>query len=141
MRTTAFVAAPRPHVSQSDLNPANKLFLSLSWERTLLSFLAKVEGLPLKLKAEIAIRVGTYIECARTARDDATLTHFIEAAAGERERIAGDARFAANPLWTAAALAESWCVTRLGLSNGTLNRYSAMYVLIALETFASDQAT
>src|SRR5262245_57070725 len=83
MRTTAFIAAPRPLASRSELNPANKLFRSLSWERTVLSFLAKVERLPLNLKAEIADRVGKFINFARTAKDDADLTRFIEAAAAE----------------------------------------------------------
>jgi hypothetical protein len=44
-----------------------------------------------------------------------------------------------NPLWTAAALAEAWCVSRLGLSNGNLNRYSAMSVSTAIEAFASER--
>jgi hypothetical protein len=140
MRTTAFFAAtPRPPNWQSDLNPANKWFRSLSWERTVFSLLAKVEGLPPNVKGEIAARVGKYISFARTARDDATLTRFIEAAAGERETVARETRSTADPLWTAAALAEAWCVSRLGLSNGTLNRYCAMSVSTAVETFASER--
>jgi hypothetical protein len=140
MRTTAFFAAtPRLPNWQSDLNPANKWFRSLSWERTVFSLLAKVEELPRNVKGEIATRVGEYIRFARTARDDATLTRFIEAAAGEREKVAREARSTADPLWTAAALAEAWCVSRLGLSNGTLNRYCAMSVSTAIETFASER--
>src|SRR5262245_52543479 len=119
MRTTAFTAAPRPLASRSDLNPANKLFRSLSWERTVLSLLAKMERLPFNIKAEIADRVSKFINFARTAKDDAALTRFIEAAAAEREKVASEARFTTNPLWSAAALAEAWCVTRLGFSNGT----------------------
>jgi|SRR5262245_24427116 len=141
MRTTTFFAAtPRLPDRQSDLNPANKWFRSLFWEKTVLSLLTKVEVLPLNVKAEIATRVGKYINFARTARDDATLTCFIEAAAAERERVARQARSTANPLWTAAALGEVWCLTRLGLSNGTLNRYSAMSVNTAIETFVSERA-
>ena len=138
MRTTAFIAAPRPLASRSELNPANKLFHSLSWERTVLSFLAKVERLPLDLKAEIADRVGQFISFARTAKDDAALTCFIEAAAAEREKVSRQARFTTDPLWSAAALAEAWCVTRLGFSDGSLNRYSALSVRTAIETFASE---
>src|SRR5262245_59631433 len=134
MRTTAFIAAPRPLASRSELNPANKLFHSLSWERTVLSFLAKVERLPLDLKAEIADRVGQFISFARTA----ALTRFIEAAAAEREKVSRRARFTTNPLWSAVALAEAWCVTRLGFSDGALNRYSALSVRTAIETFASE---
>jgi hypothetical protein len=141
MRTTDFVAAtPRLPNWQSDLNPANKWSRSLSWERTVFSLLAKVDRLPLTLKGQIATRVSEYISFARTARDDATLTRFIEAAAGEREKVAREARSTADPLWTAAALAEAWCVSRLGLSNGTLNRYCAMSVCTAIETFASERS-
>ena len=137
MRTTAsFAATPRLPNWQSDLNPANKWFRSLFWERTVFSLLAKVEGLPPDLQGEIATRVGKYINFARTARDDATLTRFIDAAAGERAKVAREAKSTANPRWTAAALAEAWCVSRLGLSNGTLNRLSAMSVSTAIEAFA-----
>jgi hypothetical protein len=141
MRTTAsFAATPRLPNWQSDLNPANKWFRSLYWERTVLSLLAQVEGLRLDLQSEIATRVGKYINLARTAQDDAALTRFIEAAARERETVAQVAKTTTNPLWTAAALAEAWCVSRLGLSNGTLNRLSAMSVSTAIEAFASGQS-
>ena len=133
MRTTAFFAAtPRPPNWQSDLNPANKWFRSQLWERTVLSLLAKVERLPPNLHNEIAGRVGGYINVARTAQDDATLLRFMEAAAEERAKVVQRAKSAANPLWTAAALAEAWCVSRLGLSNG-----SAMSLITAIEDFAS----
>ena len=91
----------------SDTNPANKGFRSLLWERTVFSLLAKVERLPPNLQGEIADRVGKYINLARTARDDDTLTRFIEAAASERERVAQAAKSTTNPLWTAAALGEA----------------------------------
>ena len=120
----------------SDLNPANKWFRSLLWKKTVLSVLAEVERLPPNVLSEIAARVGKYINFARTARDDASLTRFIEAAAGERAKVAQAARSTANPLWTAPALAEAWCVSRLGLSNGNLNRYSTMSVITAIEDFA-----
>ena len=140
MRTTASFAAKPPLPNwQSDLNPANKLFHSLFWERAVFSLLAQAEGLPLDLKEEIATRVGKYINFARTAQDDATLMRFIEAATAERARVVEGARSTTNPLWTAAALAEAWCVSRLGLSNGTLNRYSAMSVSTAIETFAAER--
>jgi hypothetical protein len=140
MRTTAsFAATPRLLNWQSDLNPANKWFRSLFWERTVLSLLAQVEGLPLDLRREVATRVSKYINLARTAQDHAALTRFIEAAAGERTKLAQGAKSTTNPLWTAAALAEAWCVSRLGSFNGTLNRLSAMSVSTAIEAFASGQ--
>ncbi len=128
------VAGPRV---PSDLNPANKWFRSLLWERTVLFVLAKVERLPPNVQSEIADRVGKYINFARTSRDDATLTRFIEGAAGERAKVAQEAKSTANPLWTAPALAEAWCVSRLSLSNGNLNSYSTMCVINAIEDFAS----
>ena len=39
------------------------------------------------VQVEVATRVGTYINLARTVRDDATLARFIEAAAQERAKI------------------------------------------------------
>lgn len=138
MRTTAsFAATPRLPDWQSDLNPANRWFRSLFWERTVSCLLERVEALPPDLQGEIATRVGNYINLARTAQDDAALTRFIEAAARERENVAQAVKSAANPLWTAAALGEAWCVSRLGLSNGTLNRLSAMSVSTVIEAFAS----
>jgi hypothetical protein len=138
MRTTNSFAATLPLPNwQSNVNPANKWFRSLFWERAVFSLLAKVERLPSNLQNEIATRVGGYINLARIAKDDATLTRFIEAAAGERAQVAQGAKSTANPLWTASVLAEAWCVSRLGLSNGNLNRYGAMSVSTAIEAFAS----
>jgi hypothetical protein len=111
MRTTAsFAATPRLPDWQSDLNPANKWFRSLFWERTVFSLLAKVEKLPANLQGEIATRVGNYIDLARTAQDDDTLARFIEARGSEQSLLKG-----------------------LGLFNGTLNRLSAMSVSTAIE--------
>jgi hypothetical protein len=142
MRTTTAPFAAKPLLPnwQSDLNPANKWFRSLYWERTVFSLLANVERLPPNLQDEIALRVDKYINLARTARDDATLTRFIDAAAGERARVVEGAKSTTNPLWTAAALAEAWCVSRLGLSKGNLNRLSALSVSTAIEDFASGSA-
>jgi hypothetical protein len=137
--TNSFAATPSLPNGQSEVNPANKWFRSLFWERAVFSLLAKVERLPSNLQTEIATRVGGYISVARTAKDDATLTRFIEAAAGERAQVAQGAKSTANPLWTASALAEAWCVSRLGLSNGNLNRYGAMSVSTAIEAFASER--
>ena len=137
MRTTAFAAIPPRLNRQSDLNPANKWFRSQLWERTVLSLLTKVERLPPNLHNEIARRVGGYINFARTAQDEASLIRFMEAAAEERAKVIQRAKSAANPLWAAAALAEAWCVSRLGLSNGNLNRFSAMSLITAIEDFAS----
>jgi hypothetical protein len=62
---------------------------------------------------------------------------FMKAAAEERAKVVQSTKSPANPPWTAAALAEAWCLSRLGLSNGNLNRYSAMYLITAIEDFAS----
>ena len=110
-------------------------FQSLFWERTVLSVLERVERLPTNVQGEIAICVGKYIHFARTATDDATMTRFIEAAAGERAKVAQ--KSTADPRWSAPALAEAWCVSRLGLSNGNMNRLSAVSVISAIEAFTS----
>jgi hypothetical protein len=137
-----YTAKPFPLVAwrrdvPSGPNPANKWFRSLFWEREVVSFLEKVERLPPSIQGQIATRVDKYINLARTARDHATLIRFIEAAAGERAKVAQGAKSIANPLWTAPTLSEVWCVSRLGLSNGNLNRYSAMSVITAVEDFVS----
>jgi hypothetical protein len=116
------------------------LLRSLFWERTALSLLEKVERLPTNVQVEIATRVGNYIHFARTVRDQAKMTRFIEAAAEERAKVAQGEKFTINPRWTAPALAEAWCISRLGLSNGTLNPSSAMSITTAIEDFASERA-
>ena len=110
-------------------------FQSLFWERTVHSVLERVERLPTTVQSDIATRVGKYIHLAQTATDDATMTRFIEAAAGERAKVAQ--KSTVDPRWSATALAEAWCVSRLGLSNGNMNRLSAMSVITAVEAFAS----
>ncbi len=114
---------------------------SLFWERTVFSLLEMVERLPPNVQGEIAARVGNYIHFARTAPDDALMTRFIEAAAGERAKVAQGEKSTINPQWTAPALAEAWCVSWLGLSNGTLDRSSAISITTAIEDFASERAS
>lgn len=116
-------------------------FRSLFWERTVLAVLEKVKRLPPDAQGEIAARVGNYINPARTASDDAALTRFIEAAAGERAKIIEQgAKPTVGQPWATAALAEAWCIARLGLLNGSLNRDSAMSVIAAIEAFVSKRA-
>ena len=116
-------------------DPVPLFFQSLFWERTVRSVLERVERLPTNVQGEIATCVGKYIHFARTATDDATMTRFIEAAAEERAKVAQ--KSTANPGWSALALVEAWCVSRLGLSNGNMNRLSAVSVISAIEAFAS----
>ena len=98
-----------------------------------------MKRLPATLQGEIAARVGNYINLARTATDTAALTGFIEAAAAERAQIIEQmTKPTVDGPWATAALAEAWCIARLGLLNGSLNRYSAMSVMAAIEAFASE---
>jgi hypothetical protein len=108
------------------------------WETTVLSVVERVERLPTNVQSEIATCVGKYIHAARTATDDANMTRFIEAAAGERAKLAQ--KSTVNPGWSALALAEAWCICRLGLFNGTLDRSSAMSITTAIEDFAGRAA-
>ncbi len=121
--------------------PQSLFLRSLFWERTVLSVLERVERLPTNVQGEIATRVGKYINLAQSARGDAaTMRRFIEAAAGERAKVAPGGKSTVDPRWTAPALAEAWSISRLGLSNGNLNRLSAMSVITAIEAFASERA-
>jgi hypothetical protein len=110
---------------------------SLFWERTVLSLLEKVQGLPSNVQDEIARRVGGYIDIADATGDECTLERFAAAAVEEREQIiAQGVKSQLDQRWAAPALAEAWCVARLGLDNGRLSRHSAMAVIVAIESFA-----
>ena len=129
-----------PHDKNPTLH-ARPQSLSLFWERMVLSVLERVERLPTNVQGEIATRVDDYINLAQTARGDAAaMRRFIEAAAGERAKVAPGAKSTIDPRWTAPALAEAWSISRLGLFNGNLNRLSAMSVITAIEAFASERA-
>jgi hypothetical protein len=110
----------------------------LFWETTVLSVVERVERFPTNVRREIASCVGQYIHAARTATGEANMTRFIEAAAGERATLAQ--KSAVNPVWSALALAEAWCICRLGLSNGTLDPSSAMSITNAIEDLAGRPA-
>ena len=128
-----------PHDKNIPTLHAGPQLRSLFWERTVLSVLERVDDQ--NVQGEIATRVGKYINLAQTARGDAaTMRRFIEAAAGERAKVAPGAKSTVDPRWTAPALAEAWSISRLGLSNGNLNRLSAMSVITAIEAFASERA-
>jgi hypothetical protein len=110
---------------------------SLFWERTVLSLLEKVQHLPSNVQAEIASRVGGSIDIADSTGDQCSLEQFAAAAVKEREQvIAQGVKSQLDQRWAAPALAEAWCVARLGLDNGRLTRHSAMAVIAAIEAFA-----
>ena len=116
-------------------------FRSLFWERTVLSVLERVKRLPAKVQGDVAARVSKYINLAGATSDHAALARFIEAAAGERAKIIEQrAKPTVDRPWATAALAEAWCIARLGLLNGSLNRDSAMTVIAAIEAFALEAA-
>jgi hypothetical protein len=92
-------------------------FRSLFYERTVLSLLEKVQRLPPNVQAEIATRVGNYIDLARTASEEASLARVATAAGQEREKvIVQGVKSAVDQRWAAPTLAEAWCIARLGLS-------------------------
>jgi hypothetical protein len=114
---------------------------SLFWERTVLSLLEKVQHLPANVQSEIANRVGGYIEIADATGDERTLEQFAAAAVKEREQvIAEGVKSQLDQRWAAPALAEAWCVAKLGLDNGRLSRHSAMAVIAAIEAFAPNRS-
>ena len=127
-----------PRNIQDASRHTGQFFQSSFWETTVLSVVERVERLPTNVQSEIATCVDKYIHAARTATDDANLTRFIEAAAGERANLAQ--KSTVNPGWSALALAEAWCICRLGLSNGTLDPSSAMSITTAIEDFAGRAA-
>ena len=111
---------------------------SLLWERTVLSLLEKLEQLPPNVQAAISERVTNFIILAKSASDESSLARFAAAAVEERERvIAQGVKSNVDQRWAAPALSEAWCIAKLGLSNGSLNRHSATAVIAAIEAFAS----
>src|SRR5687767_10040179 len=62
-------------------------FRSFFYERTVLSLLEKVQRLPPNVQAEIAARLGKYINLARTAKDEASVAQVATAAGQERDRL------------------------------------------------------
>ena len=116
-------------------------FRSLFYERAVLSHLEKVQRLPPNVQAEIATRVGNYINLVRTASDEVFLERFARAANQERDTaFAQGAKSDVDLRWAAPALAAAWCNAVLGLSNGNLNRHSAMAIIVAIEAFALKRA-
>jgi len=113
-------------------------FRSLFWERTVLSLLEKVQDLPPNVQAEIATRAGDFIKLASAASDEASLAKFAKAAVEERKQVvAQGATSKVDQRWAAPALAEAWCVARIGLSNRSLDRHSAMGVITAIAAFTA----
>jgi hypothetical protein len=116
-------------------------FRSLFYERTVLSLVEKVEQLPLHVQAEIATRLSNYINQAKTAGDELPLDRFLATAAQERERVIAQTDKSAIAQWAAPALAEAWCTAMVGLSNGTLDRHSALAIIVGIEAFALKRAS
>jgi hypothetical protein len=96
-----------------------------------------VQQLPSHVQSDIATRVRGYIDIADAAGDENTLQQFAAAAAKEREEAIGQGiKSAFNQQWAASALAEAWCVAKLGLYTDNVNRHSASAVITAIEAFA-----
>jgi hypothetical protein len=115
-------------------------FRSLLYERTVLSLLEKVEELPLHVEAEIATRVGNYINQAKNAGDETPLSRFAAAAKRERENMISATDNPALEQWAGPALAEAWCTAALGLADGTLDKHSAVTIIVAIEAFALNRS-
>jgi AcrR family transcriptional regulator len=114
---------------------------SLFYERTVLSHLERVRQLPPEAQAEIAMRVGNFLELARPVSDD-LLSRFVQVAREEQQRaMEQGAKSDTDPLWAAPAISEAWSNARLGLARGSLNRHSAIEIIIAIETFTMKGAS
>ena len=117
-------------------------FRSFFYERTVLSLVERVQRLPPNVQSEIAARLRKYINLARSAKDEASLARVAKATGEEREKlITQGATSPVDQRWAALALAEAWCVALLGLSNGCLDRHSAMAIIAAIDAFAFKTAS
>jgi len=115
-------------------------FRSLFYERTVLSLLEEVKQLPDHIQAEIGVRVGNYIIEAKNA-DDTALSRFVGAARTERETIAAAADKPTLAQIAGPALAEAWCVAKLGLSESSMDKHCAITIIVAIEAFTLNRST
>jgi hypothetical protein len=123
-----------------DPEPSNVPQLTFLRENVL-SHLEKVRELPSEVQAEIAVRVGSFIELARPVSDQ-FLSRFVQVAREEQQRaVEQGATSDIDPLWAAPAISEAWCNARLGLVTGNLNRHSAIEIIIAIETLTMKRAS
>jgi hypothetical protein len=112
-------------------------FRSFFYERDVLMYLERVRNLPADIQAEIATRVGKFVELARTA-DNELLGRFIQVARDEQRRaIEAGAKSEIDPLMAAPALSEAWCNATLGFATGKLDPHSAVEIIVAIEKFTA----
>jgi hypothetical protein len=114
---------------------------SHSYEKMVLSHLEKVEQLPLEVQADIAKRVGTYLKLASAAKTDELLAALAAGAMQEQAKAIGQGTSSTmDPQWAGPALAEAWCYATISLSNGNLDRPTAMAIITAIESFIAKRA-
>ena len=112
-------------------------FSSLFYERNVLLHLERIQQLPAEVQAQIAKRVGDFIELARPVSDE-LLPRFGQAAQQEKQRaVELGATSDTDPLWAAPALSEAWCNAKLGLITGGLTLHSATKIIAAIERFTA----
>jgi len=114
---------------------------SLFYERTVLGHLERVRQLPPEAQAEIAMRVGNFLELTRPVSDN-LLSRFAQVAREEQQRaVEQGAKSDTDPLWAAPAISEAWCNARLGLGSGYFDRHSAIEIIVAIESFTLQRAS
>lgn len=110
-------------------------FRSLFYERTILSYLEKVQKCPIHVQTEIATRVANFVNLARTVSDD-LLVEFAVAAREQLDHAVAEGATEMDPLWAAPAISEAWCNAMLGLQKGNLEPSSTIAIIIAIDVFA-----
>jgi predicted RNA-binding Zn ribbon-like protein len=114
---------------------------SFFYERDVLTHLERVRTLPAEVQAEIAMRVGNFIELARFADND-LMQRFAQVARAEQQRaVEVGVKSDIDPLRAAPAISEAWCNAKLGLATGSLNQHSAIEIIIGIETFTAKKAS
>jgi hypothetical protein len=116
-------------------------FRSLFYERNVLMHLERVQQLSAEVQAEIAKRVGDFIEVGSSVSDD-VLQRFAQAAREEKDRaVELGTKSDMDPLWAAPAISEAWCKAKLGLATGSLDANSAIEIIVAIEKFTAKNAS
>ena len=115
---------------------------SHSYKKMVLSHLEQVDQLAPEAQADIAKRVDNYFRLAIAAKTDDMLSALAAGAMQEQAKAIGQGTNSTmDPQWAGPALAEAWCYAKSSLSNGNLDRPTAIEIITAIERFVAKQAS
>jgi hypothetical protein len=115
---------------------------SHSYKKMVLSHLEELKQLPSEVQADIAKRVDNYFRLGSAAKTDDMLSALAAGAMQEQAKAIGQGTSSTmDPQWAGPALAEAWCYAKTSVSNGNLDRPTAIEIITAIEDFVAKQAS